>query len=487
MNAFAALFRRASIAGAVLVALSAPATAQMALPDAEATCVVPPATFDAWFDSGAPTAGGTVANANSLDFSPTSLCDFLLWGQQMFLWLTSPAGDGLVVDGPDFFTVTPIDANGERHLIPSTEATATTALRARKGDEIGELGQAGGGGVLMSQGKSLVYYGIHVNDVYAYFVSGQKDGNLPDATAYPHNDADVKALQAYMASAFPGVELEGADTLALEIKTSWVDASTVPDASAYVTLEAYVPTYTADAANTTWTPTGDSETMTLALIGMHVVGTVRNHPEFVWATFEHVSNAPNAPYWYKDADGKWTRQPYDTSGDYLFLPSGADPSGANVACMKEDGDDRIVAHTDASGAPVCDGGIVPSATVRTFPWGNPSEGQSDLIVDLNTDMLSSNNSVISQLAAGDVRANYVQVGSVWTSAGGDDVALVPMQDKDFSFFDLRGTPTLSNATMETYHQGSTCFDCHQIAEGATGTDAFKLSHIFSRIVSLAGN
>jgi len=220
---------------------------------------------------------------------------------------------------------------------------------------------------------------------------------------------------------------------------------------------------------------------------MHVVGTVKNHPEFVWATFEHVSNAPNAAYWFKNPDGKWTRQPFDDTGDYLFMPAGADPSDANVACMKENGDGTIVAHTDTDGHPVCDGGIVPSATVRAFPWGNPSEGQTDFIVGLNTDMLSSNNSVISQLTDGDVRGNYVQVGSVWTFASGDDAALVPKQDRSFSFADLRGTPILSNATMETYHQGSTCFDCHQIAEGATGSDAFKLSHIYSRIVSLAGN
>jgi hypothetical protein len=28
------------------------------------------------------------------------------------------------------------------------------------------------------------------------------------------------------------------------------------------------------------------------LVGLHVVLTVKDHPEFVWATFEHVRNAP---------------------------------------------------------------------------------------------------------------------------------------------------------------------------------------------------
>ena len=31
----------------------------------------------------------------------------------------------------------------------------------------------------------------------------------------------------------------------------------------------------------------------MALVGLHVVGVVQGHPEFVWATFEHDKNAPD--------------------------------------------------------------------------------------------------------------------------------------------------------------------------------------------------
>src|SRR5206468_2114745 len=30
----------------------------------------------------------------------------------------------------------------------------------------------------------------------------------------------------------------------------------------------------------------------VALVGLHVVGTTPGHPEFVWASFEHVKNSP---------------------------------------------------------------------------------------------------------------------------------------------------------------------------------------------------
>ena len=36
-----------------------------------------------------------------------------------------------------------------------------------------------------------------------------------------------------------------------------------------------------------------AESVTVALIGLHVVGVVEDHPEFVWATFEHEDNAPD--------------------------------------------------------------------------------------------------------------------------------------------------------------------------------------------------
>src|SRR5262249_46539044 len=33
----------------------------------------------------------------------------------------------------------------------------------------------------------------------------------------------------------------------------------------------------------------------VALIALHVVGTIKRHPEFIWASFEHKDNAPTLP------------------------------------------------------------------------------------------------------------------------------------------------------------------------------------------------
>lgn len=483
--------RRSLVAvGVVLAAFSGAANAQMAIPsDVQDTCPVPTKTFNSWFESGSASLNGAVNAADSLAF-PTvnTVCDFYQWGEQMFLWLTSPEDDGLVLNGQSIFTVSPADAKGNRELVANAGAADfKTAVRSQKTDYVGEIKQAGGGGVLMSQGKSLVYYGLHVNEVYAYFLTGQKSDSFPGTTNFPRNSADMRALEAYVKTTFPDVALDDAESLVMEIKTSWVDAATVADPTEYLTIDAKVPAYSVNADNTTLTPTGTTLQMTLALVGMHVVGTVQNHPEFVWSTFEHVSNAPDGTYWYRDAKGDSVKKAYDSSGKFLFMPSGGSRTNANAECMAEVADGSIVANLNTSKtAPVCEGGIVPSNTYRAFPWGNPEGGESDAIVQNNTLLLSVNNSVINQLSAGDVRKNYVQIGGIWTSASSPTAdAPIPAQDPHFSFFDMRGSLTLSNTSMETYHQGSTCFDCHSLSENAKSSfDPFELLHIYSQIIPL---
>ena len=60
-------------------------------------------------------------------------------------------------------------------------------------------------------------------------------------------------LIKYLSNTFPGTTLVAPDTLVMEFKTSWVDAASVPDTTQFVTMEAEVPTYTANADNTVWT------------------------------------------------------------------------------------------------------------------------------------------------------------------------------------------------------------------------------------------
>jgi hypothetical protein len=85
----------------------------------------------------------------------------------------------------------------------------------------------------------------------------------------------------------------------------------------------------------------------------------------------------------------------------------------------------------------------------------------------NTEVISTNAHVRGMLANGDIRGNYVMTGATWTIPG--------------TFIQV-GTNKLSNTTMETYHQGLNCFDCHQ--GNTTNFDPNGLSHIFGGLQPL---
>ena len=250
-----------------------------------------------------------------------------------------------------------------------------------------------------------------------------------------------------------------------------------------MTISAVVPVYMANSSNTTWTPNG-TKTKRLALTGIHIVGTVQDHPEFVWATFEHVSNTPDADYFYTNASGQTAEQPFSSAADFLFIAKGGPQTPANVKCAVGGTSGTIVAATvsKTDSTPACTGGIVPSNTVRTYPWGSNASDSSATVLKNNTLLLSINDSVRTQLASGDLRINYVQMGGIWTttpSTGGD--APIPNQNGDQSA-NLRGSLKLFNATMETYTQGTNCFSCHNLSQGAPNSfGAYKLSHIYSTI------
>jgi hypothetical protein len=492
---------------AALAASTSPAWADNIVPtDMAPTCVVSGSTIEQWFASGSVAANGAVNAPDSVTFrsdynNDPSTCDFYKWGAQMFLWLTSTESGKHVLDGPSFFTVEPADSSGKRTFLANTSTSAPTLrLRSGKtdtptGDDIGEFGQAGSSGVLMSQGKSLVYYGLAANDAYAYFLTGQKTPNssLSGKTMFPHNDVDLLDLKTYLASSWPNVTLLTGDQLAMELKTSWVEASTLSNPDDYITVTGTVPNFVSSKDNTVMSvdSTTPNKTVNLALTGMHVVGTVQDHPEFVWATFEHVNNAPDAPYYYLADDGTITLNGYDSDHDFLFMARGNAMEDANTECMQEASGEikaNMTGVTDSE-SPVCVGGIVPSNTVREYPWGSLANDASSSTITNNTLLLSINASVRSQLDAGDVRKNYIQTGSVWTTTpSSGEAAPIPNQVANQAL-NLRGSTSIANMTMETYTQGTNCFSCHSLSKGAPDSFVpFGLSHIYSELQPItAGN
>jgi hypothetical protein len=362
-----------------------------------------------------------------------------------------------------------------------------------------EQGQSVSSAVLMSQNCSLVYYGISVNDVYAYFLTGVKGGAITPGTTFPTTAADLAQITGFAAS-HGGVTFPDPNALAIVVKTAWVEASTLPNPGDYVTMSATVPAYSPDGTgpcqksptNPTTLAANGQKTVQLALVSIHVVGSAAGNPEMIWATFEHFGNTPNDQFSYFNPSNLKVMVPRATAGNWLFsAPNAAGPF--NVQRMSFDPNTGNIIATGGNT-------IGPSNTLRSKPWGGSIDQTPNPIVapweagdssTSNTEVISINNSVLGMMLPGDVRANYFLTGATWTAAGHPPVLQGDPASVNWPPGFAVGTSQLENSVLETYFQGDphwgtglNCFDCHSNGNSLNPADPNGLSHIFSVLAPL---
>jgi hypothetical protein len=372
-----------------------------------------------------------------------------------------------------------------------------------------EQGEADNGVVeaQLSSGGSLVYFATIVNDVYAYYATAAMDHAFtlsgdgicaPSASnpCFPTNGTQLNQITAF-ASAH-GKTFPDANALAIEIKSAWVLAAGLPNGGSYITMEATIPTYTPSApppaGTATMTATGAQQTVKLALVGMHVVGSASGHPEMLWATFEHVANAPRDVYSYVNASNATVSVPVNvatlpsiggSSAPWLFssATAGNNDKSFNAQNMTYNGSLTPPPQpTITALAPSTS--ITPSNTMRWKPFGAASDIAPNpidpSIAASNTEIIAINNSVEGMMTSGDLRLNYVMSGVTWTIGGAPPGSFIGGNQV--------GTSSLSNVTMETYEQGSpsnptvqaggtNCLSCHT-------TNTTQVSHVFPALKPL---
>jgi hypothetical protein len=215
---------------------------------------------------------------------PTPDCNFHQWSWEAFVWATAlikdPASSATV---PRFLTLaTPADLlnkddnAGEPKLRPLTLAARSDVFHDMPGftEGAGAIVQADGN-MLVAQNGYPVYASVHMNQ--GYFNTARK--NLIATGGYQSQPAD---------SSF-----SVGDAV---FKATWLrlDPGQQPPAGAYTT-QAQVPVLenkVTPGLVTIQPVPGKFVTVTVALIGLHVVGLTENHPEFLWGTFEHKMNSP---------------------------------------------------------------------------------------------------------------------------------------------------------------------------------------------------
>jgi hypothetical protein len=267
----------------------------------------------------------------------------------------------------------------------------------------------------------------------------------------------------------------------MEIKTSWrVLDSADPT---YLTMTATVPVIPAGGGKST------TKEVTLGLVGFHLVNWTPTHPEMIWATFEHKSNAPLCSGASTPPAGGWSLTS-DAAAACLAAnpsPSGTIPAECashsfNTQPPAPSGD---VAPTSGTPDEVCqlfDNGTDPGTSAN----GNDNAANALAIVQLN-DALVGTNGLLTALPADNpmaVWANYTMIGGLWTKGGANSAEPPPVpsaQGKANPQSPQRGSLELTNMTMETYEQGETsevpnCFGCHSYVSSAPLT----VSHIATK-------
>ena len=349
--------------------------------------------------------------------APNSNCAFHVWAWQTLLWMTQQGTGG----GPRFLSFPTVSETfapeGASPVILVTsgppKVLVVTPRSTKSSDPFDSIVQAGRRGVLIHRNGRAVYYSVNVDRIYYEFIRSKK---YYDPAVLENAPADEN---------FP--------IGALEFKYSWRIVADGEDSSKFFVWPAEIHLLVERDGAVVVDPT-QTQNVTVALVGIHVVGIVKDHPEFIWATFEHVDNAPDLPA------GMSVNSPNPVSAqDWTFYRANTPANQSNrpnaTIVKLEDPAKQVV-------SPIRD-------VFRQFPWGSQQSDASNA-----ADIISLNTSVRDRVLASEpVWKNYMLVGGTWLLPN----SLQPGQ----SFFSKALASTrLANATMETFIQSLNCFGCH---------------------------
>lgn len=379
------------------------------------------------------------------DVTSTTNQIFHQWSWQKFLWLTKPDGGA-----PLFLNhskVYQVDANMNK-VTPANGTAVSLVDTEQAGFEEAILQS---NPAYAADGQShTVYYSIHMNptmfnagvDFAADIVKGTLDSNN---------------LETFPVGSF-------------ELKASWIEVDAIAadkQGDYYKTMASL-----SQDGGTSYQPTE------MALLGMHVVGVVENHPEFIWATFEHNDLGP---------DFNRATNSASSEDDMLLFAAG---STSDINGIVYDTNTQL--------------GTDPHKVFDLFAYGVPTNMQNEVMdntsqqepININN-IIGINECVQSQL--NDVWAHYHYQGSIWL----DTDSLSPHQQAEllvnqgYNIHDAtkgsyaRGSLGNANISMETFTQTfqssnsqidintlANCFSCHFAQGFNSHTSPLYISHVF---------
>jgi hypothetical protein len=378
-------------------------------------------------------------------------CDFHQWSFEAFIWATTLDANGV----PRFMTLATPDELLSTAPNASAARPRALTLGARSAMAHGTPGYTEGtgaiveadGNVLIAPNGYPVYGSVHMEQ--SYFNTAKQ--NLIVNNGYQTQP---------QTSTFP--------VGAAVFKATWLrlDAGQPPPSGAYTT-QAQVPVLTVLRTKTTIAIVpvpGQFNTVTVALVGLHVVGQTINHPEFLWGTFEHKLNSPMVP-------------------DNTFTTSGSDPNSYTFYKAN-------TPFTSVNLANVPPALTFNPATQRFSPPNNAvlqNRTGGENLENGPGNVLAVNSSgqkfLAGEKAPQSLFANYNLIGTVWM--------LPNTYNLGSNQTNAVGSVTLANITAETYVQVTqnspignvqNCFTCHNATSYSFQPDPPPLAN---RLIALS--
>lgn len=380
-----------------------------------------------WWTAKYSTLPNTIAN-NPTTGSP-EFCEFYQFSQDWFLYLISPSKTKNLANWQDPTQYPLLETSGTDSCDKDMPKNSFNVRSVKSANHTGDfvlperIDQAG-------------------RDVYAIY--DQQRNIVFYEVRFSINLCDYKKIQ--MADNFPGKTAE--------LKMAWRILTKKDTKDNFYHIDATI----------------SGKAYTLGLIGWHIVVAADNHPEMVWMTLDHTSNAVECT------------QMAASQSSYDFTSAQCAQNAANCNNLNQ---------TLESTAITLPATVKPNDICQQFKYGT-LEGQkietSDglniaLLKKLNSelqDTIFANSKLPKSLA---VWKNYQVTGALWISDIHKDSNVSSNQ---------RGSLELANTVMETEFQGTAgkagsatnCFACHNYSATSSNTSTSAgLSHIFDDIIS----
>lgn len=212
----------------------------------------------------------------------------------------------------------------------------------------------------------------------------------------------------------------------------------------------------------------------LGLLGMHIAVATTDHPEFVWASYEHNTNTPDCLSSSIQTHIDWT---FSNSSCTAYLDK-MDAKEIDTCKYNQPGSNQ----TNPKGT--------PTNICRVHPSGTAS---GDLKAGENISNINQQNTLLNNLLGKpstansmQVLTNYINIGAIWVSD-------ITKSSGGIGVPNERGSLRLANSVAEsdfqnvnlTSHFTSNCFGCHSYIGSSNSINnnitSHHLSHIFKDI------